>query len=68
MYFENFTALMHMDGHGVFVWSAYAITFVVLATLVISPMLKKRRFISQQRMQLRREQGPSVTTSDTPSC
>lgn len=67
MYFENFNALMHMDGHGIFVWSAYAITFIVLLTLVVGPMMKKRRFIKQQRMQLRREQGPSIQPSDSPS-
>lgn len=64
MYFENFTALIHMDGHGAFVWSAYAITFIVLTTLVISPMVKKRRFLIQQRMQARREQTAIVRSSD----
>ena len=67
MYFDSFTALMHMDGHGAFVWSAYAITFAVLITLVISPIMKKRRFIKQQRMQLRREQGAPARASDTTS-
>ena len=67
MYFDSFTALMQMDGHGAFVWTAYAITFAVLITLVISPIMKKRRFIKQQRMQLRREQGAPARPSDTTS-
>ena len=66
MYFESFSALLTMDGHGPYVWTAYAVTFTVLIGLVISPLLKKRRFIQQQRMQLRREQGPTART-DLPS-
>ena len=60
MYFENFAALIVMEGHGPYVWSAYAITTVVLVSLIINPMLKKRRFIIQQRMQHRRESMRAV--------
>ena len=59
MYFESLSALLAMDGHGSFVWSAYAIAALVLASLVLSPLRKKRRFFLQQRQQLRREQGAS---------
>jgi heme exporter protein D len=57
MYFENFSALISMDGHGPYVWSAYGVTAIVLVLLIINPILRKRRFIMQQRMQLRREEG-----------
>lgn len=56
MYFESFQALWAMDGHGPYVWAAYGIAVAVLATLVVSPLLKKRRFFILQRQQLRREQ------------
>ena len=57
MYFDSFSALLAMDGHGSFVWAAYAIATVVLVGLVVTPLQKKRRFLTQQRMALRREQG-----------
>jgi len=47
--FENIAAFMAMDGHGVYVWSAYAITFVVLAYLLINPVLQQKVFFKQQQ-------------------
>ncbi len=47
MYFDSLHAALTMGGHGAFVWSAYAITLVVIALLLISPLRKSR--------QLRRE-------------
>jgi heme exporter protein D len=57
MYFEDFPALLAMDGHGAFVWAAVIISVLVMASQVITPMLRSRRFFVQQRMQLRREQS-----------
>ncbi len=57
MYFDSFSALLAMDGHGPFVWAAYGITTFVLVSLVVNPLLRKRRFMIQQRMQIRREQA-----------
>ena len=65
MYFENFAALINMDGHGPYVWAAYAITAIVLILLIVNPLLRKRRFIMQQRMILRREQAQ--VTDNPPS-
>ena len=38
MYFDSLQDLFFMNGHGVYVWSAYAIGFVVLAVLVWQPL------------------------------
>lgn len=46
-----------MDGHGPFVWASYVITAIVLIALIVSPLIRKRRFLIQLRMQLRREQA-----------
>ncbi|MFT5579496.1 MAG: heme exporter protein D [Paraglaciecola psychrophila] len=56
MQFDSFSALMAMDGHGIFVWPAYAIGVVVLLALVIHPLLKQRRFFRDYAMRLKREQ------------
>lgn len=63
MYFDSFSALLHMDGHGAFVWAAYGITLAVIVALVVSPLLKQRRFFIIQRMQLRRDQGRSPSSN-----
>lgn len=56
MQFDSVSALMMMEGHGVFVWSVYGLAFVVLILLAINPLLKKRQFFIEQSMRLRREQ------------
>ena len=45
MYFDSLTAVAHMDGHGIYVWLAYAITMVLLSWLLWSPSreLRKRK-------------------------
>lgn len=56
MKFDSFADFIAMGGHGVFVWSVYAITTVVLVALVVAPLRKRRRFWAEQAMRLRREQ------------
>jgi len=40
MYFDSLQSLFYMNGHGVYVWSAYAIGFAVLAVLVWQPLIR----------------------------
>ena len=56
MQFDSLSAFITMGGHGVFVWSVYGVTLLVLLFLAITPMLKKRQFFVDQAMRLRREQ------------
>ena len=56
MYFESFLAALHMDGHGFYVWTAYAITLVVLAAVLIRPLRREKAFIQQLRGALKRQQ------------
>ena len=30
MYFDSLQSLLHMDGHGVYVWAAYLVTLLVV--------------------------------------
>jgi len=43
MYFASFQDLLFMNGHGIYVWSAYAIGFAVLAGLVWQPLVRQKR-------------------------
>ncbi len=55
MQFDSFSALIAMDGHGVYVWSVYGISFVILFLLALNPVLKNRRFFVEQSMKSRRD-------------
>lgn len=47
--FDSFAEFLAMNGHGPFVWAAYAITFISLAYLLLAPVLQKKAFIKQQK-------------------
>jgi heme exporter protein D len=66
MYFDSLDALLHMDGHGVFVWAAYFITCTVVALLLLAPRRRQRRFLRQLSGEIRRQQGAAVTIDEEP--
>lgn len=47
--------LFAMGNHGPYVWSAYAITAVVLALNVVQPWLARRRLVNEEARRRRRE-------------
>ncbi|GAB3308245.1 heme exporter protein CcmD [Haliea atlantica] len=57
MYFESLSAALTMNGHGAFVWSAYAITAVVLVGMLVAPWRRQRRTLRQLTGLLKREAG-----------
>lgn len=56
MYFQSFSDVMTMGGHGGYVWSAYGISFIVVAYLVLLPLARKKRFFRDQVRRARRDQ------------
>lgn len=45
MYFDSLQQLVFMDGHGIYVWSAFIISLTVMVGLVVKPLcLKKQEF------------------------
>ncbi|MDG2036506.1 MAG: heme exporter protein CcmD [Pseudomonadales bacterium] len=56
MYFDNLADLWSMAGHGPYVWSAYAISFIVLLGTVVIPAKKYQK----QLAQIRKQQSESV--------
>ena len=62
--FESISDFIAMNGHGPFVWGAYAITFAVLIYLLISPLLQKKTFIKQQqKLQKLAQANPTAAQS-----
>lgn len=55
MFFDSFAAFIEMGGHGLYVWLAYSIALVVVLYNVISPILRKKQFITEYQRRLRRE-------------
>ncbi len=49
MQFDSLAALWWMNGHGPFVWSAYAIAVITLCGSVWAPLQRQRRFFIEQR-------------------
>jgi heme exporter protein D len=60
MYFTSLTELFYMGGHGVYVWSVYVVAVIILAILVVTPYLDKRRFLREEAQRIRREQLPTT--------
>ena len=57
MHFENWSDFLTMDGHGLYVWSAYAIGLLVVLYNVVSPVLARRKVIASIQRQERLAQG-----------
>lgn len=57
MQFESITDALNMAGHGPYVWSAYAITMIILLALYILPVWKMRKVKAEiRRIQVRDSQ------------
>jgi heme exporter protein D len=44
-----------MGGYGAYVWSAYAVFFVVLIADALGPVLRRRRVLAELRGRLKRQ-------------
>jgi heme exporter protein D len=51
MYFASLADLIAMNGHGIYVWSAYAIGYAVLAALIMQPLARHAALSRQVRQQ-----------------
>ena len=63
MYFETLAAVWHMDGHGFYVWLAYALTALPLVLMVWLPLKRMRRHWSWLQAEQRRS---SASTTQAP--
>lgn len=58
VYFDSLSAVLTMEGHGVYVWSAYLVAIVTIALVLIVPARRSRRFMLNLAAELRRVRGP----------
>lgn len=57
MAFESWQAFLEMGKHGPFVWSAYGITLLVIATNLIASRMRKKQLINTIVRKAKREQA-----------
>ncbi len=55
MIFANIDELLHMGGHGLYVWVSYGVTVAGLAALVVLPLLSRRRMLRDIARRVRRD-------------
>lgn len=67
MYFDSFAAFIHMDGHGFYVWLAYAVALVVVLGLLLVPGMQKKRFVRGYRQSLQRRQHAAPVANELES-
>ncbi|WP_347331411.1 heme exporter protein CcmD [Marinimicrobium locisalis] len=53
-YFDSWAEFFQMGGHGPYVWACFLITWAVLAYLLISPIVRQRRWLRRQAALQRR--------------
>ena len=53
MYFDSLQQLMSMNGHGVFVWSSFAIPAVVMIGLIVIPLKQKQAAMRNIKLQIK---------------
>jgi heme exporter protein D len=69
MRFSNWAELIYMQGHGVFVWSAYGIFILSFVIFIWVAAQQHRRWLTQQQRQIKRQSTIiNATTSSEPLC
>ena len=63
MYFDSLSAALAMDGHGVYVWSAYFIAITAIALILILPKRKEKKILAQFAGEFRRQQAHSQSST-----
>ncbi|MEH6625223.1 MAG: heme exporter protein CcmD [Motiliproteus sp.] len=63
MYFNSFSELIDMGGHGLYVWACYGIALTILVFNIVSPLMAKKQFINELSRRLKRERRISDNNS-----
>ncbi len=55
MQFESLNEFIHMGGHGVYVWTSFAVTVAVIALNIVLPVLEQKKIKVSLYKKLQRE-------------
>lgn len=56
MSFSSFSEFLAMGNHGLYVWSAYGISLLVLTINLLLPLRARRNYLQVEARRLRREE------------
>lgn len=59
MYFDSLSEFFNMGGHGLYVWSSYVISLVLMAASILLPWLSLKRTRKQLSRQFARDAANS---------
>lgn len=67
MYFESIQQLIIMDGHGIYVWSAFSITIVVMLGLIFKPLYQAKQEFKNIQLHIKLQQvnAPAMQQKDS---
>ena len=60
MYFDSLANAFIMDGHGLYVWTAYLVAIAVIVIMLIAPVLRRKRLLRVLAGEFKRAQSPAV--------
>jgi len=52
----NWSEFFNMGGYAFFVWTSYALTFVVVVANIVSPIIQRKKVITRIKRAIKREQ------------
>lgn len=64
MQFDSLQAFFQMGGHGLYIWSAYAITTIVLVANLLWPLVARKRMLKQAQRHAARQANQQKRMSD----
>lgn len=62
MYFDSLQQLVFMDGHGIYVWSAFIISLTVMVGLVVNPLCQKKQEFKNIQLHIKLQQVNQAAT------
>ena len=62
MYFDSLQQLIVMDGHGIYVWSAFIISLTVMVGLVVKPLCQKKQEFKNIQLHIKLQQVNQAAT------
>lgn len=62
MYFDSLQQLIFMDGHGIYVWSAFIISLTVMVGLVVKPLCQKKQEFKNIQLHIKLQQVNQAAT------
>jgi heme exporter protein D len=51
----NWAEFFHMGGYAFYVWTSYALTFIIIVMNIVSPIVQRKKTIARIKRAIKRE-------------